>query len=347
MATPLPPPPSQRDWRILDPVLRLRVLETDELHPLPEPRAGAEAVLGAGAAASLQLRDPTRQLSRRHAHLAWDGRRWIVRDLESKNGLWIDGVRRASAALTPGLELGLGGLTLVAESAELLRLRALVERLIGWSGERRHDVDRALRALRDAALLRASLVLYGDGDLVPIARRLHRETLGAERPFVACGRRDRALDLLRRAGDGTLCISAAAPPPDALDAIGALFTTPSPARLVLCAPEVRDASPLGVLLGPSVWLELPPLSRRRDELPRILVDAAAEAARELDQPLAALRTGDVEQLAGVPFEGLAGVHDAARHLVALRALGTSAGAAHLGVAPGALSRWARRRGLAA
>jgi DNA-binding NtrC family response regulator len=110
---------------------------------------------------------------------------------------------------------------------------------------------------------------------------------------------------------------------------------------------VRDASPLGVRLGAAVWLELPPLSRRRDELPRILADAAAEAARELERPLAALRTGDVEQLADEPFEGLAGVHDAARRLVALRALGTSAGAAHLGVAPGALSRWARRRGLAA
>ncbi len=347
MSTNLPSTIPQRDWRILDPVLRLRVLETDELHPLPDPREHAESVVGSGAAANLRLRDPTRQLSRRHARLAWDGQRWMMRDLESKNGLWIDGVRRTSAALVPGLEIGLGGLTLLAESAELLRLRALVERLLGWSGECRGDVDRALRALRDAALLRASLVLCGDGDLVPIAHRLHRETLGDARPFVAGGRRDRARELLRRAGDGTLCISAAEPPADVLDAIGALFTTPSPARLVLCASDVRDASPLGVLLGPAVWLVLPSLLGRRAELPRILVEAAGDAARELDQPLAPLRAGDVERLADEPFEGLADVHGAARRLVALRALGTSAGAAHLGLSPGALARWARRHGLAA
>ena len=208
MCTPLPIARPRRGWRILDPILRLRVLETDALHPLPDPRERGATVIGSSSAADLQLRDPTHLLSRRHARLAWDGGRWVMHDLDSKNGLWIDGVRRRSAELLPGAEVGLGGLTLLAESAELLQLRALVTRLIGWSDERRRDVDRAVRGLRDAALRRAALVLCGDGDLVPIARRLHDETLGAERPFVACGRRDRALDLLRRAGDVTLCLSA-------------------------------------------------------------------------------------------------------------------------------------------
>lgn len=334
----------RRGWRILDPVHRLRALETDELYMLPDPRERGESILGTDDASSLRLRDPSHRLSREHAYLAWDGERWTMRDLQSKNGLWIDGVRRKTAELVPGIEVGLGGLTLLAESAGLLQLRALTARLIGWSDDRRREVDRALRGLRDAAQLRASLVLCGEGDLAPIAHRLHRETLGSQRPFVTCARGDRALELLERAGDGTLCVPVLDPPEDLLDAINALVTT-SLARLVLCAPDARDVSPLGVLLGPTIWIELPSLLARRPEIPRILVEAAEDAAADLEQPFASLRTGDVEQLAAEPFEGLADVHEAARRLVALRTLGISSGATRLGISHTALSRWARRRGL--
>lgn len=340
-------PDQQRSWRILDPVVRLRALETDEIYPLPDPRELGASVLGSDPDSTLRLRDPSGRLSWQHAYLAWDGQRWTMRDLESRNGLWIDGVRRRSAELAPGVEIGIGGLTLLAESAELLELRALLERMIGWHGDQRREVDRALRGLRDAAQLRASLVLCGEGELAPIARRLHRETLGAQRPFVPCGRDDRALEHLRRAGDGTLCVSAREPPGDLLEAIAALLTTASLARLVLCAPDPRDASPLGASLGPTVWIELPSLIGRRAELPRILAEAAADAAVDLGEPYAPLRDGDVERLAAESFEGLAELHDAARRLVTLRALGTSAGAARLGISHGALSRWARRRGLSA
>ncbi len=335
----------RRSWRILDPVLQLRALETGELYPLPDPREAGESILGTDEANRLQLHDPSGRVSRRHAHLTWDGERWTLRDLESKNGIWIDGVRRKSAELVPGLEFALGGLTFLAESADLLQLRAVVERLIGWSDEQRHEVDRALRGLRDAALLRASLVLCGEGELAPMVRRLHVETLGADRPFIACERHDRALELLHRAGDGTLCVSATEPPADLALAAHELHTTASAARLVLCAPEARDAAPLGALLGPTVWLELPPLVDRRAELTRILAEAAADTAIELVQPYAPLRADDLELLAVEPVDGLADVHEAARRLVVLRTLGTSAGAAHLGITHSTLSRWARRRGL--
>jgi FHA domain len=337
----------QRGWRIADPVLRLRALETDEVYVLPDLRVCGEAIVGADAPSDLQLRDPSGLLSRRHARLAWDGHRWTIRDLGSKNGMWIHGVRRRSAELVPGLEIGLGGLTLLAESVDLIQLRAVAARMIGWSDDHRRDVDRALRALRDAALLRASLVLCGEGALAPIARRLHVETLGAERPFVTCRPGDRALELVHRAGDGTLCVSAADPPDDLPDAIGSLLGSASLARLVLCAPDARGASPLSAQLGPTAWIELPPLLARRAELPRILREAAEDAAGELDQPFAPLRADDLERLTAEPFEGLAEVHEAARRIVTLRTLGISAGAAQLGITHGALSRWARRRGFSA
>jgi len=337
----------QLGWRIVDPVVRLRALETGELYPLPDPAQRVDAVLGSGGASALQLHDPSGRVSHRHARLAWDGQRWALRDLESKNGLWSDGVQRQTIELVPGVEVRLGGLTLLAESIALLRLRALVARLIGWSDDQRREVDRALRGLRDAALLRASLVLCGAGDLVPIARRLHRETLGPDRPFLACGPGDRAGALLRRARDGTLCASAREPPEDLAEAIEAALTTACATRLTLHAPDALAASPLGLHLGATVWLELPSLYRRRAELPRLVAEAAEDAAAELGQPFAPLRDGDAERLAASPFAGLAELHDAARRLVALRALGTSAGAAWLGITHGALSRWAHRRGLPA
>lgn len=342
MPTPLPSQPDERAWRIVDPVVRLRALETGALFPLPDPRERREATAGP-------------------AHLAWDGRRWTLREQEprreARRGPRLDGVHRPSAALTPGVEIVLGGLTLVAESAALLQLRSLLARLIGWTDDQQRDVDRALRALRDAARLRASLVLCGEGALAPIARRLHLETLGPRRPFVTCGPGDRARALLPRAAGGTLCLDAAAPPADLAETLAETLaahtvahsaarpTGAPPARLVLCAPDAAGAAPLAPLLSPTVWIELPPLLPRRVELPRLLADAAADAAAELDQPFAPLRAGDLERLADEPFEGHADLLDAARRLVALRALGATAAAAHLGLPQRTLARWARRRGL--
>jgi FHA domain len=347
MSTPPTTTDQRRGWRITDPVHQLRALETGELYPLPDPRAvgAGMPILGTDASSHIRLRDPSGRVSRRHAYLAWDGERWTLHDNGSKNGVWIDGVRRKSAEIVPGLVIAIGGLTLLAESADLLQLRAVIARMIGYSVWQEREVDRALCGLRDAALLRASLVLCGEGDLVPMIRRLHRETLGADRPFIACEYPDRALDLLRRTGDGTLCISATEAPGDLAAAVHELLTTASAARLVLWAPDARDVSPLGVSLGPTVWIELPALAARKNDLARILREAADEAADEIGQPFAPLHHGDLERLAIEPFDGLTDVHAAAYRLVVLRSYGITAGATKLGITHGALSRWASRRGL--
>lgn len=336
----------QSEWRIHDPVLQLRALDTDHIYPLPEPSDGKGVVIGASVSSDLRLDDPTGRLSRQHAYLERAGTRWTLRDLASKNGTWIDGVRRHEAELVPGLELGLGGLTLLAESAELIRLRGLVARMIGWSETRRHDVDRALRGLRDAAQRRASLVLCGEGALVPVARRLHCETLGPRRPFIACAPQESATALIELARDGALCLLANHPIDDTLDTLDALGATGSRARLVLCAPTAQAASPIAALVGPTAWLDLPSLTARTGELRRLIAEAADEAARDLAQPITAIRDGDLGRLVTLPFDGLADLHDAARRLVAVRTLGLSAGASRLGLTHGALARWSRRRGFA-
>jgi hypothetical protein len=64
------------------------------------------------------------------------------------------------------------------------KLRAFLARILGWSNER--AVELALRSLALALNHRATLVLCGEGDMVPIAWALHRRTLGPDRPFIVC-----------------------------------------------------------------------------------------------------------------------------------------------------------------
>ena len=61
-------------------------------------------------------RDPTCQLviedsrvSRHHAEVCWVDGGWLLRDLESTNGTYVDGERRSSVTVTEGIEVRLGG----------------------------------------------------------------------------------------------------------------------------------------------------------------------------------------------------------------------------------------------
>jgi hypothetical protein len=105
------------------------------------------------------------------------------RPTRAENGFQIRR-RRARDASPPGVEIGIGGVTLIAESRLLVALRELLARLIGWAEGRRAEVDLALRSVRLAATRRESLPLCGDG--VSIARLLHRHALGDTRLFVVC-----------------------------------------------------------------------------------------------------------------------------------------------------------------
>ncbi|MEI6223786.1 MAG: FHA domain-containing protein [Deltaproteobacteria bacterium] len=83
-----------------------------ELHAVEGPEAGRRfrlrpGVLGRGAASAIRLDDPC--VSRNHARLDLEGERVTVRDLGSRNGLWLGGVRVAGPRpLVPGEELRLG-----------------------------------------------------------------------------------------------------------------------------------------------------------------------------------------------------------------------------------------------
>src|SRR5678816_709513 len=145
------------EWLIDDAVIGLRMWGSKIVHPLPP--AGGTLTIGAADGCWLQLKDPKGCVSRLHAKLVYEDGRWSLVDHWSKNGISQDGARRISFPLTPGVEIGIGSVTLIAESRLLGALRELLARLIGWADERAADVDLALRSVRLASTRRESLLL--------------------------------------------------------------------------------------------------------------------------------------------------------------------------------------------
>ncbi|TMQ15514.1 MAG: FHA domain-containing protein [Deltaproteobacteria bacterium] len=194
-------------WSVRDEVTQLREWRTDIAYPLPPKQV--VSTIGASKDCWLRLWHPSRSISRTHAVLAHGNGGWLLSDLESKNGMYLDGVRMSALSVVPGAEIRIGETTLVAESPKLIALRALLERFFGWADERREDVDRAL-------FLGAELALRWQSRLRSrrAYRRNHeaREQLGAARTDP---RIDRGVDrpgrcrARRRGGQGRRAAAAA------------------------------------------------------------------------------------------------------------------------------------------
>ena len=77
---------------------------------LLEGAAGGRLVLGRSPGCQLVFADDT--VSRRHAELRMTEGRWMLRDLGSANGTWVNGRRVMEAEVAPGDEVQLGGCAL-------------------------------------------------------------------------------------------------------------------------------------------------------------------------------------------------------------------------------------------
>ncbi len=67
-------------------------------------------IVGRSSACQIRLDDP--RVSGEHAAILWDGHRWSLRDLSSRNGTWLDGQRLEPsevAYLESGSRVGFGG----------------------------------------------------------------------------------------------------------------------------------------------------------------------------------------------------------------------------------------------
>jgi pSer/pThr/pTyr-binding forkhead associated (FHA) protein len=346
--------PVGHTWTLDDDVLRLRPWATDTHYVLPEPPVD-ECTIGAADTCSLRLEDPSGRVSRLHACMVRDSKKWILQDTGSKNGIRVDGARRSDVILAPGLEIGIGGLTLVAESALSIALHRFLSRLLGWSSERMESVDQALRSVRMAGTRRSALVLCGAGDLVPVAQSIHRHVRGKGQPFIVCDPKRQAGNAtvrsaqnyttgrpaLRAAAGGTICMRSQRLPPDFRDVMDALRAPDSQVQLMICAETPEDCERSRV--APIV---IPPLLSRMTEVDQIIDEYAAEAMDELMIPRSTFRAADHAWVREHESTSLPAIEKAALRLVALRASRTLSGAAtRLRMAPVSLSRWIGRRRL--
>lgn len=338
-------------WAICDEVVRLREWGTGRVHELPAPPIDAWTI-GTGEACSLRLADPV--ASREHARLVRDHGSWSIRDLGSKNGLRYDGARCEGFVLTPGVEIGIGATTLIAESRDSIGLHGFLSRVLGWGSSRMATVDHALRSVRLAATRRTALHLFGEPDLVPIAYALHRHTLGADRPFVLCDRRRqdatesvrsvlnhvKGMAGLEAADGGSLCVRSRRLPSDFPAVVAWLRKPTSRVQLVVCAERRVDDGRCF-----TVPIQVPPIKSRRAELGRIVDEYAHDAAAVLDLPHAALSDADRAWVLRHAASSLPEIEKATlRRMAISMCFGDLTGAAaRLGMARVSLSRWIDHR----
>src|SRR5262249_3017800 len=146
-------------------------------------------------------------------------------------------------------------------------------------------VEHAVRSVDLAASHQAALVLCGDGELVQVARGLHRHVFGDEHPFVLCDprRRGTAADAplenyttgmaaLGAATGGSVCMRTKRVPRDFAKLAAVLREPGARVQLILCGLRPPDRTEL--VLAP---IKIPALSARRHELDRIIDEYARDA----------------------------------------------------------------------
>lgn len=287
--------------------------------------------------------------------IAFENQLWRIKDWCGLSNLKQDGRPTREVSLLPGTEVTIADRTFIAESPRSIALRNFCSRLLGWSNERITTVDQALRAIRLATAGRAPLALTGSGDLVPIAYALHRYSLGDRVSFIVSDPRRKntaatvrapanftsSVEALRKAYGGTLCVRAQRLPQDFAE-ISTAFREPEySARLMICSR--------GTLLPNAAQIEIPTLSSRRADLPRIASEYIEDAAHLLHTTDDCFSPRDIEWVLDRAAFGteltISDIEKAALRVVALRMAGDLTSAARLlGMARVSLERWIRRRG---
>jgi hypothetical protein len=233
-------------------------------------------------------------------------------------------------------------------------LRPFLARVLGWSDERR--VELALRSLALALDHRATLVLCGEGDMVPIAWALHRRTLGSDSPFIVCDPRRRTTAATVRAPasrasgvaafdaavGGSLCMRMRRLPDD-FPALVARLRGADDVMCAICVGQLAEPYTPLVLPAPLV---VPPLAQRPAELDRIIAEYAGDAIAELAAPASSFTAADHAWVREHAAASLAEIEAATLRLVTLRtSRNLSHAAARLGMAAVSLNRWLDRRTL--
>lgn len=341
-------------WRY-DKVIRLRLWGTDVTYALSE---SATRALYIGASDDCALRLTDEDISPMHAELIHERAQWRIRALKSTSELRRDGERCSEFFLTPGVEVGIGRTTLIAESQRSIALREFCARLLGWGGDRLGAVDRALRAIRLAAAWRSTLILQGEEDLVPLAYSLHRRVLGPAAPFVICDRRRGDLPATVRspanrgsggaafeaAAGGSLCVRSRRLPPDLGEFLKLIDEPDTRVQLIVCMSNEGRGGFLARFPANPMPIEVPPLAIREMELSRIVQAYANDAIMELGAWPSCFSDDDWEWVMKHGAISLSEIEKATLRIVALNMSGSIQRAAkRLRMASVSLSRWLHRR----
>jgi len=103
-------------------VARLRIVSGDGTEQVVD-LTGTRLQVGRGRDNNIVLPDPEKGVSRVHAELRYENGRYVVVDLQSQNGTWINGRRVERAELRYGAELAIGAyrLTLLSDRPAAVR----------------------------------------------------------------------------------------------------------------------------------------------------------------------------------------------------------------------------------
>lgn len=157
-----------------DTVVRLRIWGSEEVFALEPDR---RYLVGGDAECEIRIENAAARCQLSFARDAW---------IAHGDAIELDGERRTIIELAPLVELGIGGVVLVAESARASELHALLQRWLGWSEPTRSE--HALRAIRDGIAGRAALAISG-ADARAFGAAIHRIT-GGDAPLAVATIRD-------------------------------------------------------------------------------------------------------------------------------------------------------------
>lgn len=83
---------------------------TKEIRTVEVPLSGgSDLVIGRGRDADIRISDPSKKLSRRHAALRFEDGRFMILDLDSTNGTFLNGKRVHEAPISEGDVIRMGG----------------------------------------------------------------------------------------------------------------------------------------------------------------------------------------------------------------------------------------------
>src|SRR5207244_803068 len=151
---------------------------------------------------------------------------------------------------------------------------------------RQHEVDDTIRTLRDWATKRVAILLIGDGDLMPVVRRLHDLVIGSAIPLAQYDKRDPA-GSMKAAGSGTLCTMITSTDARKLmRSVRAVKEAERP-RLIFCMRKEATAAKLTHYVVPALLpavISLPSLKSRAGESALIVEKFAEDIADEIGAP---------------------------------------------------------------